>query len=71
MKKKALFFVFIAFFSIYAFSQKIVETQYFRANKELGGEVVIKNSTKEVKQNKSYVSFEVETQQAGKYFVNF
>ncbi|MDR2126648.1 MAG: T9SS type A sorting domain-containing protein [Prevotellaceae bacterium] len=70
--KKIIFlsFVFVAF-SISSFGQKIVETQYFKNNPELGGDVVITASSKEVKGEKSYTSFDVTAPVRGSYHLNF
>lgn len=53
------------------FSQKIVETDYYLNNPKLGGDAIIKSLTKEVKDGKSYLSFEVQTSDAGSYFADF
>lgn len=54
-----------------SFSQKIEETNYFSANPELGGEVLIQKSTTEVKDQTSIVSFEVESPSQAEYYLNF
>lgn len=59
MKKEFLLFVCLILLGIQAFPQKVVETNYYSENAELGGEVVIKKSTKEVVGSKTIVTFEV------------
>ncbi len=53
-----------------SFSQKIVETQYFENNPNLGGDVVITSSTKEVIGDKTYTKFEFNAPRAGSYNFN-
>lgn len=50
--------------------QKIVETQYYKTNPALGGDVTIENSTKETKGDLSYTTFEVNTLKSGLYNLN-
>lgn len=73
MRFKIAFAIYVCFLlgTAYSFSQKIVETDYFSANPELGGEVVIQKSTTEVKGQTSIVSFEVEAPSSGEYYLNF
>ena len=57
-----------SFFSIPAYSQeKIVETKYFKSNPDLGGDVVIYSSTKEVTGDESRTIFEFEAKTSGSY----
>lgn len=58
-------------YSIQSFSQSIVETDYYASHTDLGGDVVINKSTKEVEGNKAIVSFEIEAPTAGEYYVSF
>lgn len=46
MKKEFLLFVCLILLGIQAFPQKVVETNYYSENAELGGEVVIKSQQK-------------------------
>lgn len=71
MKKKILTSVIAVLIGVSAFPQKMVETHYYQTNPELGGDVVIKSSAKEVKDGKAFVSFEVEAPYAGEFFANF
>lgn len=57
--------------SIQSFSQNIVETDYYANHPDLGGDVVINKSTKEIDGNKAIVSFEVEAPITGEYHVRF
>lgn len=57
-----------SFFSILAYSQeKIVETKYFKSNPDLGGDVVIYSSTKEVTGDEFRTIFEFEAKTGGSY----
>ena len=57
-----------SFFSIPTYSQeKIVETKYFKSNPDLGGDVVIYSSTKEVTGDESRTIFEFEAKTSGSY----
>jgi hypothetical protein len=72
MKTKVTLFlsmcVIASVFSIPAYSQgKIVETKYFKNNPDLGGDVVINSSTKEVTGDKSFTTFEIEAKASGSY----
>lgn len=58
-------------YSIQSFSQNIVETDYYANHPDLGGDVIINKSTKEIDENKAIVSFEVEAPTAGEYHVRF
>ena len=71
MKKEFLLFVCLILLGIQAFPQKVVETNYYSENAELGGEVVIKKSTKEVVGSKTIVTFEVEVPAAKAYHADF
>ena len=71
MKKAFLLFVCLILLGIQAFPQKVVETNYYSENAELGGEVVIKKSTKEVVGSKTIVTFEVEVPAAKAYHADF
>ena len=69
--KKLLFIISVFIGSITeCFSQSVVETSYFSRHPELGGEVVINKSVKEVKDRKAYTSFEVEVAESGTYYMN-
>lgn len=70
-RRKFIVLLCILFGFASSFSQKIVETDYFSANPSLGGEVVIKKSTTEVKGQDVKVSFEVEAPSAGEYGIQF
>lgn len=52
------------------FAQKIVETQYFKNNPDLGGDIVINSSTKEAIGDKTYIKFEINASQTGSYNFN-
>ena len=72
MKTKVALFlsicVAVSFFSIPAYTQgKIVETAYFKSNPDLGGDVVINSSTKEVSGDKSCTTFEIAAKAGGSY----
>lgn len=56
---------------VFAYPQKITETYYYQTNPNLGGDATIKKSTKEVKQEKAYVTFEINASKAGNYYVSF
>lgn len=71
MKKIVLLTICILACNMQMFSQKIVETNYFENHLDLGGDVVIKNSTQEVVGNKAITSFDVESPKAGDYYVSF
>ena len=72
MKTKTVFFsiCFITLFLSVSLSysqEKIVETQYFKNNPDLGGDVVITRSTKEATGDKSRTTFEIEAKAGGSY----
>lgn len=70
--KKVIFIILALFsFTVQCFSQKIVKSVYYSNHPELGGEVVIKKSTKEVVNEKSIISFEVEVKNSGDYYLSF
>lgn len=72
MKKIMFIIVGLCFcFSSPAFSQQIVETDYFANHKELGGDAVIKRSIKKVEGVKAITSFEIEASRPGKYYISF
>ena len=71
MKKAFLLFVCLILLGIQAFPQKVVETNYYSQNADLGGEAVIKQSTKEVVGSKAIVTFEVEAPTAKAYHADF
>lgn len=50
--------------------QKIVETQYFKNNPTLGGDVMINNSTKEIIGDESFTTFEINAPASGSYNLN-
>lgn len=54
-----------------SFSQAIVETSYYENHPDLGGDVVIIKSTKEVNGNLAITSFEIEAANAGEYYASF
>jgi hypothetical protein len=57
-----------SFFVLQVYSQeKIVETKYFKNNPDLGEDVLINSSTKEVIGDKSYTTFEIEAKAGGSY----
>nr|MCR4769866.1 hypothetical protein [Bacteroidaceae bacterium] len=53
------------------FSQKIIKSSYYSNHPELGGEVIIKQSTTEIVNDKSIISFEVEAPNSGDYYLSF
>ncbi|MDR0506118.1 MAG: T9SS type A sorting domain-containing protein [Dysgonamonadaceae bacterium] len=71
MKSQRTFFMCLFIVSLLwtpLFSQeKVTETQYFKNNPDLGGDVVINMSTKEVKGDKSFTTFEIEAKAGGSY----
>lgn len=71
MKKTIYLLVCALICSIQMFSQTIVEVDYYQNNPELGGDAVIKKSTKAVDGDNATVSFEVEVSTSGAYYVNF
>ena len=71
MKKTIYLLVCALICSIQMFSQTIVEVDYYQNNPELGGDAVIKKSTKAVDGDNATVSFEVEVSISGAYYVNF
>ena len=71
MKKILLILLALCSVTIQCFSQKIVKSVYYSNHPELGGEVVIKKSTKEVVNEKSIISFEVEVKNSGDYYLSF
>ena len=72
MKKLMLIYWGLCFcFCSPAFSQQIVENDYFTSHKELGGDAVIKRSIKKVEGVKAITSFEIEVSRPGKYYVSF
>ena len=79
MGKRTLFIVWGLLFAVCSpiFSQKIVETgkivetDYFEKNKELGGEVVIKKMEKVARNGKASTVFEVIAPKAGSYYASF
>ncbi len=52
-------------------AQKIEEVNFFKNNPDLGGEVIIDNSTNEIIDNESYTSFSVRASSDGDYHLNF
>lgn len=52
------------------FAQKLVETQYFKNNPDLGGDIVINSSIKEAIGDKTYTKFEINVPQAGSFNFN-
>lgn len=75
MKTKIALFlsmcVVASFFAIPVYSlEKIVETKYFKNNPDLGGDVLINKSTKEVAGDKCYTTFEIEAKAGGSYFLS-
>lgn len=71
MGKIYFLFTWLFMYSILSFSQNIVETDYYANHPDLGGDVIINKSTKEIDGNKAIVSFEVEAPTAGEYHVRF
>lgn len=53
------------------FAQDIVETAYYSAHPELGGDVVINKSTKSFKDKLTSVTFALSASKAGNYYANF
>ena len=70
---KKLIFIILALCSvtIQCFSQKIIKSSYYSNHPELGGEVIIKQSTTEIVNDKSIISFEVEAPNSGDYYLSF
>lgn len=70
---KKLIFIILALCSvtIQCFSQKIIKSSYYSNHPELGGEVIIKQSTTEIVNDKSIISFEVEATNSGDYYLSF
>lgn len=72
MKKKVFFLVAVFWgFITSAFPQKLVETDYYLSNPELGGDAIIKKSTKELVGDEARITFEVEVQSSGDYYASF
>ena len=57
--------------SMQLFAQSITEVDYYSKNPNLGGDAVIKKSTKEIDGDNAIISFEVEVPIAGEYYANF
>lgn len=70
---KKLIFIILALCSVttQCFSQKIIKSSYYSNHPELGGEVIIKQSTTEIVNDKSIISFEVEAPNSGDYYLSF
>lgn len=69
MNTKCSFLVsfFALFLSYFGISQEIIEKNYFDSNKDLGAEVILKNSTIKVIGTKVYKIFELESAENGEY----
>ncbi len=72
MNTKCSFLVsfFAPFLSYFGISQEIIEKNYFDSNKDLGAEVILKNSTIKVIGTKVYKIFELESAENGEYYLN-
>lgn len=71
MKKVLLILLALCSVTIQCFSQKIIKSSYYSNHPELGGEVIIKQSTTEIVNDKSIISFEVEAKNSGDYYLSF
>lgn len=58
-------------FCVPAFSQLIVEKNYYASHQELGGEAVITKCEKKADGEKAVTSFEVEVRRSGMYYISF
>ena len=71
MKKRVTLTMLLCFLcGMASFGQKLIEKNHFRANPALGGEVTIKESSKETVGDKTYTSFVANTDKAGDYTMN-
>lgn len=69
--KRAMTMLGMFLFCTTVFSQNYVEKKHYETNPRLGGDVVIKSLSKEVKGNSSYSVFEINVPTSGNYYVNF
>ncbi len=72
MKTKSTIIIIILLFfcSIQAISQEIVETSFFKSNKELGGDVVINKSIIGTDNTSTYKTFEIESPVGADYYLS-
>lgn len=73
MKNKITFIsiIMLLIFNVsYSQSQRIVETRYFSNNKELGGDILIKKSIKQVVGTENVTTFEITAPSAGNYHLS-